>query len=62
MTCPVLVLLIELTAYSEEFRKLAALLLMLMHVNRPSNSHYPTMIKHSTAHPKQVKYEDSLLR
>ncbi len=38
------------------------LMLMLAQVNAFQNSHNQTWIKHSTAHWKQVEYDDSLLR
>ncbi len=37
-------------------------MLMLAQVNTFLNSHYQTLIKYSTVHPKQVKYDDSLRR
>ncbi len=37
-------------------------MLMLAQVNVFSDSHYQTLIKHSTVHPKQVEYDDNLLR
>ncbi len=38
------------------------LMLMLVQVNAFHNSHYQTVIKRSTVHPKQVEYDNSLLR
>ncbi len=37
-------------------------MLMLGQVNAVCNSHYQIPIKQSTMHPKQVLYDDSLLR
>ncbi len=38
------------------------LMLMLAQVNGFLNSHCQTLLKHSTVHPKQVEYDDSLWR
>ncbi len=40
----------------------ATLKLMLVQVNAIHSSHYQTPIKRSTVHPKQVEYDNSLLR
>ncbi len=34
----------------------------LVQVKGPSSSHYRTVIKHPTVHPKQVEHDDSLLK
>ncbi len=38
------------------------LMLILAHFNGFRNSHYESLIKHSTVHQKQVEYDDRLLR
>ncbi len=38
------------------------LMLILAKVNASRNSHHQTPIKHSTAYPKQVEYDDSVLK
>ncbi len=53
----------QLIACSTEFGRLTISLLMLMlaQVKGLNSSQYQTLIKRSKAHPKQVKYYDSLL-
>ncbi len=43
-------------------KAVTTLLLMLVQVNAFRRSHYQTLIKHSTVHPKRVEYDDSLWR
>ncbi len=54
----------QLIARSTKFGWLAVLLLMLMlmQVKGPNRNHYQTPLKQSTVRPKQVEYDDRLLR